>query len=209
MEDKSVDCIISDPPYGVELDYGEHYEDSFANWKNLIDAFLPEALRVSRGVVIIPTSKLEGEKYLHNLNPLWRICWFKGASATRSPIGFKDWETAFVFGNKPPRQLHDYFTVHANNVRVEVPEHPCPKPTGWALWMVEKMSNQGDLVLDPFMGSGTTGIACVKLKRDFIGIELDGEFYKLAQRRIQNAQADMGLADKILSSNTTVTPLFA
>lgn len=184
LEAGSVDAIITDPPYGVDLDYGEHYEDTFENWKLLIDAFLPLAIKISKGVVIIPTSKIEGERYLYNLNPIWRVCWYKGASCTRSPIGFKDWETSFVFGNKPKKYLHDYFTVHANSVRKEIPWHPCPKPLGWGEWMVNKMSKEGDLILDPFMGSGTTGVACKNLGRSFIGVEKNKDYFELAKKRI-------------------------
>ena len=46
-------------------------------------------------------------------------------------------------------------------------------------------SNEGDVVLDPFMGSGTTGVACKKLKRDFIGIEIDDKYFKIADERIK------------------------
>ena len=51
MPSKSVSCIITDPPYGVEMDYGLTYKDTFENWQKTIDAFIPEALRVSVGPV--------------------------------------------------------------------------------------------------------------------------------------------------------------
>jgi DNA modification methylase len=54
-------------------------------------------------------------------------------------------------------------------------------------------SNSGGLVLDPFMGSGTTGVACVQTGRDFIGIEIDPGYFKIAERRIKEAQAQMAL----------------
>ncbi len=186
----SVDAIVTDPPYGVDLDYSG-YDDSFANWISLIERFIPEAIRVSRGPVIIPTSKFEAEQYLHKLNPIWRLCWFKGASCTRSPVGFKDWEPTFIFGKRPRKQIHDYFTAHANQVREDVSNHPCPKPLKWALWLVSKMSDQGDTILDPFMGSGTTGIACIKTGRKFIGIEIDPIYFQVAERRLASAATPM------------------
>jgi site-specific DNA-methyltransferase (adenine-specific) len=51
-------------------------------------------------------------------------------------------------------------------------------------------SNLGDTVLDPFLGSGTTGVACVNTSRKFIGIERDPDYFQIAQARIQKAQAD-------------------
>ena len=183
-----VDAVITDPPYGVNLEYGD-YDDSFDNWKNLIDSFLPLALAICNGSIIVPTSKFEGEQYIHRHNPIWRLCWFKGASCTRSPIGFKDWEPTFIFGRAPKKQCHDYFTAHANSVRAEISGHPCPKPYAWAKWLVDKMSERAETILDPFMGSGTTGVACVKLGRKFVGIEIEERYFDIACRRIRDAYA--------------------
>lgn len=177
---------MTDPPYGVDLDY-DSCADSFGEWKVLIDAFLPIAKRACSGPIIVPTSKMEAEPYLHSHNPIWRICWFKGASCTRSAIGFKDWEPTYVFGVRPKKQIHDYFTAHANMVRKQIPGHPCPKPEAWAMWLVEKMSERGECVSDPFMGSGTVGVACVKLDRRFIGVELGEAYFDIAVRRIEKA----------------------
>ena len=55
-------------------------------------------------------------------------------------------------------------------------------------WLVKIHSNEGDTILDPFMGSGTTGVACVNTKRNFIGIEMDDGYFKIAKDRIENAQ---------------------
>ena len=52
-------------------------------------------------------------------------------------------------------------------------------------WLIERLTNEGDIVLDPFMGSGTTGVACQKLNRDFIGCELSDEYFEMAQKRLQ------------------------
>jgi site-specific DNA-methyltransferase (adenine-specific) len=71
--------------------------------------------------------------------------------------------------------------------------HPAPFPVQLAKDHVLSWSNSGGLVLDPFMGSGTTGVACVQTGRDFIGIEIDPGYFKIAERRIKEAQAQMAL----------------
>jgi site-specific DNA-methyltransferase (adenine-specific) len=66
--------------------------------------------------------------------------------------------------------------------------HPAPFPEALARDHIISWSNPGDTVLDPFMGSGTTGVACVKTKRDFIGIELDEGYFKIAEQRIRDTE---------------------
>jgi len=55
-------------------------------------------------------------------------------------------------------------------------------------WVIENYTNEGDTILDPFMGSGTTGVACVQTGRNFIGIEIDPTYFAIAEKRIAEAQ---------------------
>ncbi len=70
-------------------------------------------------------------------------------------------------------------------------EHPCPKPIELYKWILEEVTNPGDTILDPFMGSGTTGVACHQTGRNFIGIEIDENYYNIACERIAKAQQQM------------------
>jgi site-specific DNA-methyltransferase (adenine-specific) len=65
--------------------------------------------------------------------------------------------------------------------------HPAMFPLQLAKDHILSWSNEGDVVLDPFMGSGTTGVACKNLNRNFIGIELDPEYFRIAKERIESA----------------------
>ena len=65
--------------------------------------------------------------------------------------------------------------------------HPTQKPVSLMEYLIKTYTNEGDTVLDFTMGSGTTGVACKNLNRDFIGIELDEEYFKIAEERIANA----------------------
>jgi DNA modification methylase len=60
-------------------------------------------------------------------------------------------------------------------------------------WAIENYTNEGDTILDPFMGSGTTGVACVQTGRNFIGIEIDPTYFAIAERRIKEAQMQLRL----------------
>ena len=64
--------------------------------------------------------------------------------------------------------------------------HQNQKPLDLCKFLINKSSQPNDVVLDCFMGSGTTGVACQELNRNFIGIELDAEYYEMAKQRIKN-----------------------
>ena len=88
--------------------------------------------------------------------------------------------------------------------------HPSQKPIHLITELVESLTQPGDTILDPFMGSGTTGVACVEIGRNFIGIEIDADYFAIAQRRISDAQSRMnGTARKVDGSTVTGLPLFA
>lgn len=69
-------------------------------------------------------------------------------------------------------------------VKSEKGKHATQKPVDLIKWILKYYSKEGDVVLDPTMGSGTTGVACKDMNRDFIGIELDNEIFKIAEKRI-------------------------
>ncbi len=72
--------------------------------------------------------------------------------------------------------------------------HPCEKPLPLILYLLGKLT-ENPVVLDPFMGSGTTGVAAVQLGRRFIGVEIDPAYYAIAERRIRQAEQDARLFD--------------
>jgi site-specific DNA-methyltransferase (adenine-specific) len=71
--------------------------------------------------------------------------------------------------------------------------HPCPRAIEHMRWLVRWWSEPGDVVVDPFMGSGSTGVACIELGLSFIGIEISEEYFKIAQKRIADAEQQLCL----------------
>ena len=63
--------------------------------------------------------------------------------------------------------------------------HPTEKSVKLSKFLIKLATNENDVVLDPFMGSGTTGVACNETKRDFIGFEIDEKFYKISEERLK------------------------
>lgn len=79
----------------------------------------------------------------------------------------------------------------------ERPDHPCPKPIPLMEALVRDFTDAGETICDPFAGSGTTGAACKRLGRNFIGWEKDPKYHAIAVKRIENAREQLGLLDRI------------
>lgn len=210
MKDGSIDWVISDPPYGigenskknssrgnlaVSRDYGDGFWD-----KKLTKEYIDEILRVSQNQI------LWGGQYYADWLPAsscWLV-WDKDNGAN----DFADCELAWCSSRSAVRK----FKWRWNGMLKENPEerfHLTQKPIALMRWCVKNYVKEGNVVLDPFMGSGTTGVACVNLNRRFVGIEIDPTYYAIAEKRINNALAMQGKADLILAPNVTMKPLFA
>jgi len=182
MPDGCVDLILTDPPYGVNYLYNS-YIDTKDNLKKLIDGFMPEALRVAKRVVITCGN---GNQYFYPL-PTWTMAWVITAGAGQNKWGFTCWQPILVYGKDPYREnrMGARPDIIRSNERSEKNGHACPKPIGMWTELLERVSvKETDVVLDPFMGSGTTGVACKNTNRNFIGIELDEMYFEIAKNRI-------------------------
>lgn len=176
------DLIITDPPYGVGIEYGDKQKDDLELVKKLYVDFLGMATNAA-GITLTTVGCYEIEKYLYvTLPPAWRLCWRKGITSRPSAVGFTDWEPVFVYGKKVHRNAHDLFTVAPEKMGAY--GHPCPKPIGFAQWLISRFSDPGATVIDPFAGSGTSLRAAKDLGRKAIGIELEEKFCEIIVRRL-------------------------
>jgi hypothetical protein len=168
---------------GIKYDV---FEDTRENVQQLLAAFIPEAVRVAKAV-LFPAGEFPTELWLYKtFPPRWRLCWYKGSQPGASFVGYQDWESIFVYGRDVFRFAHDFFFANPGTAS-NGNKHPCPKPIAWASWLVRKFSKEGDLVFDPFMGSGTVGVACVNLGRRFVGVDMSRDYWKIAHKRIDLA----------------------
>jgi len=182
LEAGSVDAVVTDPPYNVGVNYGSSddskpdYAEWTEKWFLLCQSLSPRCIGVSCGMSNLPM-------WLSREQPHWIICWHKPAAMGRCSIGFNNWEPVLCFG-RPRKAICDVFSAPI------IPDdslagHPCPKPLHWGDWLVSNLSVRMGLVLDPFMGSGTTGVACVRMGRRFIGIEIEPRYFDIACKRIE------------------------
>lgn len=180
LPDKSIDLVLTDPPYGVGLEYAS-YQDTEENWFKLMAAFIPEAKRVGK-MVIMPSCRIKALPWIYQtFPPDWLICWYKGSTGHAAYIGFNDWEPLLVYGKNNSR-MHDYMSVKPTPFDNG---HPCPKPIEWAMWLIKRATNGwGSIVLDPFMGSGTTCLAAKQLGMHWLGFELEEKYIEIAKKQL-------------------------
>jgi len=175
MKDKSVDLVLTDPDYNAKDIGPKHKVYSKGRmqlppekYKEFCKAWFDEATRISKRIVFTP-----GITNTHNYpQPDWQICWHKPAAVSYNRFGgFNAWEPVFIYGKMPKgkRLGQDYIKINTLNSKKGIESnHPCPKVIDLWLWLIDKFSNEGDLVADFLAGSGTTAIGCIKTNRNYI-----------------------------------------
>ncbi len=176
IPDKSVDAVITDPPYP------DYYADEYLYREGLID-FLTE---LDCRQFVFWSAKVEFPLDYSAIH-----IWDKA-------IGVSQYERIFERNGHKNfqvfREMSIFSFVRAKIAGDTFYNHPSQKPIKLIRKLIEKYTNEGDTILDPFMGSGTTGVACVQTGRNFIGIEIEPKYYDIAEKRIKDAQQQMRLS---------------
>jgi site-specific DNA-methyltransferase (adenine-specific) len=193
MPDASIDAVITDPPYNVDFTYSG-YDDKRPDYQDWCSMWLSELVRVCNGPVAISCGHPNVGMWYQIAKPTWLLCWWKPAAMGRSPVGFCNWDPVVLYGKPHRRNSVDVIRAPIKVLK-DTGEHPCPKPIEWAGGLLDALTKPSMTVLDPFMGSGTTGVACVGRGRQFIGIEENLGYFQTARERIDNAYAIARQAD--------------
>ena len=180
-----VDAVVTDPPYGIGKDgqkrttggHGGRKAYEFMGW----DAERPpaKAFDLIRGAA--NDQIIWGGNYFADLLPptmKWLV-WDKGQRINQS-----DGELAWTSINGALRIC----TMNRVELMMDGAEHPTQKPVRLLSWCLDQIPD-AQTILDPFMGSGTTGVACAQLGRKFIGIEIEPRYFDIACKRIEAAYA--------------------
>lgn len=181
MDDQSISVCITDPPYGLDIAY-DAYQDSRQALSELIPEFMHEALRVCKRVVVFPG--------IHNvwLYPKadWMACWFYGTTGSWGKYGYNSWQPILLYGKNNRRYGMD--TIKYSKMEKRYPGHPCSKPLGLMKLVVERFSEPGDSILDPFCGSGSTLLAAKETGRNYIGIDVSEAYVRISQARVESVE---------------------
>ncbi|MCH7534164.1 MAG: site-specific DNA-methyltransferase [Bacteroidetes bacterium] len=204
IPDNSIDLIVTSPPYNIGIDYGEYDDNkSFEEYKKFILKVLRELYRIIKegGIVAVNVGNQRNSGIPHHyffwlkeagFNIYKEIFWYKG-------LYYIQGETIFVCGKGD--KYNKYYKVNDgffSNGQFSTVWHMRYKrgeskaKLGHNAFFVLQMpinfikinTQEGDIVLDPFMGVGTTALACKQLKRNYIGFEIDKKYIDLSNRRL-------------------------
>ena len=212
IPNSSIDFILTDPPYNlgqhstgnIPLPGRSAMNNDVAEW-DMID-FNPEEwadefIRVLKptGNLFIFTSynqlgrwynsldhKFDTSNFMiwHKTNPAPKI--FKAGFLNSCEMIFTCWNKKHTWNFISQAEMHNFIesSICMKPERLSNPKHPAQKPVAILRKMIEIASNENDIIFDPFMGVGSTGVAALNLNRRFIGVEIDESYFNAAKRRI-------------------------
>ena len=202
IPDDSIDLVIADPPYGVawQSHSRTHNFRAIANDKRPYIWWLQEAQRVLKptgsmvcftrwDVLHIFANAMQYAGFSVQSCIVWDKA-YHGMGDTRRMFApqhemalFAIKDKAFAFPDKRPVDVIRIPRINGTQI-----SHPAEKPVELLLRLIVSTTNAGDVVLDPFVGCGTSVIACLRSGRDYIGIEIDPEYFETASKRVQDEQ---------------------
>ncbi len=179
-----VDAVVTDPPYGIGMDGGNVGYKGFNNFEKLgWDKSAPSGELLDRVVAAGHKAILWGGNYFGLPPSRCFLVWnkgngFKGRSYAEAELAWTSMDANVRVFEHDPLAHRDY----------RGKQHPTQKPVALIEWCIVQAGNPLE-ILDPFMGSGTTGVACANLGRKFIGIEIERKYFDIACERITAAYA--------------------
>lgn len=213
IPDKSVDLILTDPPYNISphstgnipLPGRSAMNNDIADWDKIV--FKPEEwsdefiriLKPTGNLFIFTTYNQLGKWYdsldhrfdtsqfmiWHKTNPAPKI--FKAGFLNSCEMIFCCWNKKHTWNFISQKEMHNFFEspICMSPERLKCPKHPAQKPVALLKKIITIASNEGDIIFDPFMGVGSTGVAALQLKRRFIGFEISPEYYQASTVRLE------------------------
>jgi DNA modification methylase len=205
---ESVDCIITDPPYGI------NYQSAWRIDSERFDK-LDGDLKIDTSCIPLFYRLLKEGSALYiftrwDVYPEWLnaisrsgfmvkncLIWDRGIHGLGDLNGcYAPRYDMIIFATKGRHLLkggRPIDVIKVNRIDPEHLLHPTEKPVKLIRYLIEHSTKEKDIILDSFMGSGTTGVACQQLDREFIGMELNEAYFRIAEKRINEATKQVRL----------------
>ncbi len=182
-----VDAVVTDPPYGLG-DWNNRGSNALRPFDSDVTQQWDKPVSPDHIAALRTASKHQiiwGANYFSDLLPRSKqmFVWNKGIRN----MHFNDCEIAWCSGWREASRVFDLSPAGLKK------QHPTQKPLALMKWCIGRLSSDAQTILDPFMGSGTTGVACASLGRKFIGIEIEEKYFDIACERIEKAYAQPDL----------------
>lgn len=224
IADNSIDLILTDPPYNlspystgnIKLSWRKDINNDLAEWDKIEFAPIEWVKEFKR--VLKPTGNLfaftsynsigkwheafdpEFDTFQfmvwHKTNPAPKI--FKAGFLNSCELIICAWNKGHTWNFISQKEMHNFIEspICMGNERVKNPKHPTQKPVKILKHIIRIASNENDVILDPFMGVGSTGKAALEMNRKFIGFEIDDKYFKIAERRLSCIQQVLFVSEK-------------
>lgn len=176
----SVDLIVTDPPYPKKFEH-------------LYGAMAKEARRVLRrgGSLVTLCGHYQLARVLPAMAEYLKYRWIikldQPGSYARMAMGIMvTWKPMLWFVNDALSPIRNITDCAVSSKRSKSSGHPWEQDLGYATWAIKNLTDSENTVLDPFLGSGTTGVAALQEGRRFIGIEKERDYFEIAQKRLHD-----------------------
>lgn len=186
----SIDLVFTDPPYPKQYFYTYEY----------LAQYCPAIMKQGASLIVI-AAHFSLENIIKTFDGKLKFRWINCMSQfngqhPRMAMGIEVmWKPMlwYVKGSYPQGRgyLRDGVEIVGKNGQKKPSGHKWEQDIDWALYYIERLTKEGDVVLDPYIGSGTVAEACLKLKRRYIGFEIDPMYYKMCLDRIEECKKNL------------------
>ena len=189
LKDKAFELAIVDPPYGIKVNHnmGRRSGDISSDYKKVewddeppTKEYFKELFRISQNQIVW------GANHFMDLISRRSPCWIVWDKKFSNEVSFASCELAYTSFDSVTKRF-EYSSSRKDGI------HPTQKPVALYQWLLKNYAKQGDKILDTHLGSGSSAIACDIMGFDFVGIEIDEDYYKAALDRFNRHKQQLTL----------------
>ena len=189
LKDKAFELAIVDPPYGIKVNHnmGRRSGDISSDYKKVewddeppTKEYFKELFRISQNQIVW------GANHFMDLISRRSPCWIVWDKKFSNEVSFASCELAYTSFDSVTKRF-EYSSSRKDGI------HPTQKPVALYQWLLKNYAKQGDKILDTHLGSGSSAIACDIMGFDFVGIEIDADYYKAALDRFNRHKQQLTL----------------